>query len=185
MMPRLYIILLTLLPMLAGCSQPLATGDATAATVDPVRLEIVELPELKQPQEVALKDNTSVTWTRLSSIPPPDQRREMKVQQAIQTEADRLAKVDYAALSIPQYVTVTHSLQITPDAFDGSGAVVEQYGEAAGERRWALYAWRGPDIPQLPNRLIVFRWVEVYAVYDLAQEEVVRLLATVRGEVHE
>ena len=54
-----------------------------------------------------------------------------------------------------------------------------------GSERWALYRWQGPEIPQRPDRLLVNRWVHVYALYSLLEKRVVRLLATIRGEARE
>ena len=101
------------------------------------------------------------------------------------TLAGRLASVDYSALSLPAFTTVTSSLNLTLQDFTGDQLRLDSTGEVSGEKRWAIYSWRGPDVPPLPDRPLVSRWVQVYALYDLKANKVVRLIATVRGEAHE
>jgi hypothetical protein len=93
--------------------------------------------------------------------------------------------VDYVALALPDWVTVTRRLTLTPGDFTGQGAHASDAGSVDGKPRWLLYEWRGPEIPQRPDRQIVFRWVTVYGLYDITEARVTRLLATIRGEAHE
>jgi hypothetical protein len=150
-------------------------------------MEIIELPELQPYQQAAVKGDTFVEWTSTSESPMPASSDEVRkqVQAAIKSEAQKLAAIDYSALSIPAYVTVTKTLKLAPEDFTGNEIRLDAIGEVSGEKRWALYSWRGPDIPQLPDRQIVFRWVQLYALYDLKESKVTRLIATVRGEVLE
>ena len=182
-------LLVLLLPVLTACGAQAGIEQPTASPqTTPINtMEVIELAELQPYRQAAVKGNTPVTWTETSESPQPasgDETRK-QVQAAIKSEARRLAAVDYSALSIPAYVTITKTLKLAPDDFTGNELRLDSTGEVSGEKRWALYSWRGPDIPQLPNRSIVNRWVQVYALYDLKESKVVRLVATVRGEVLE
>jgi hypothetical protein len=186
----LTILLVSLLSLLAGCDQPAQSSEvstpppqATASNA----MEIIELPELQSYTQAAVKGDTSVTWTPSSASPQPASSDEAgkRVQAAINSEAARLAKVDYSALSLPDFVTVTRSLNLTAQDFTGDELRLDSTGNISSEKRWALYSWQGPEIPQLPDRPLVFRWVQVYALYDLKANKIVRLIATVRGEAHE
>jgi hypothetical protein len=184
------ILLMSLLSFLAGCDQPTQSIEVSTpppqATVSNV-MEIIELPELQSYTEAALNGDTSINWSPASAPPQPagSDQASKQVQAAIKSEAGRLAKVDYSALSLPDFVTATRSLKLTAQDFTGDELRLDSIGEAAGEKRWAIYSWQGPEIPQLSDRPLVFRWVQVYALYDLKANKVVRLIATVRGEAHE
>ena len=144
-------------------------------------MEIIEIAETQPYLSAAVKGDTSVTWTPVTSSPGPASDAPSKaVQDAIKSQATRLASVDYSALSMPAFVTVTASLKPAPQDFTGDRLRVDSTGEVAGEQRWALYNWQGPKFPQLPDRPQVTRWVQVYALYDLKENRVVRLIATVQ-----
>jgi hypothetical protein len=184
------LLLLILLPLLAACTQlsdsPVSTPQPDS-TSTPTPLEVIELPELQSYTQAALNGDTTVTWKSSSESPQPigsDPARQA-VQVAIQSEAARLAQVDYSALSLPAFVTVTRSLRLAPQDFTATYLRLDSTGSSSGEPLWAIYSWIGPEFPQLPNRDQVFRWVQVYALYDLKQSEVTRLIATIQGEVHE
>jgi len=184
------ILLVSFAPLLAGCNQTQASdeqGTASPQSTASNTMEIIELPELQSYTEAAVYGDKSVTWTPISSMPRPASSDEAgkQIQAAIKSEAERLAKVDYAALSLPDFVTVTRSLKLAPQDFTGDQLRLDSTGEVSGEKRWALYSWQGPEIPQLADRPAVFRWVQVYALYDLKENIVTRLIATVRGEAHE
>jgi hypothetical protein len=188
----LAILLVTLMPVLTACTQPQPPVAANQGTAQPQStpinpMEIIELPELKSYTGAAVKEDTAVTWTPASTAAQPASNDEAgrQVQTTIKGEAERLAKVDYGALSLPDFVTVTRSLKLIPVDFTGSEIRLDSTGEVSGEKRWAIYSWQGPEIPQLPDRQVVFRWVYVYALYDLKENKVARLIATVRGEAHE
>jgi hypothetical protein len=109
-----------------------------------------------------------------------------KVQAAISTSGDLLATIDYSALSLPDFVTQTRQLKLTPDDFADARVELDAVADLHGETpSWALYRWEGPTIPAHPDRPLVTRWVYVYALYDPADARVVRLLATIRGQVEE
>jgi hypothetical protein len=184
------ILFLSLLLLLDGCDQP--TQSIEVSTPPPQEtvsnaMEIIELPELQSYTDAALKGDTRVTWTPSTASPQPagSDQASAKVQAAIKSEAERLAKIDYSALSLPDFVTATRSLKLAPEDFTGDKIRLDSTGEVSGEKRWALYSWQGPEIPKLADRELVFRWVQVYALYDLKESKVARLIATVQGEAHE
>ncbi len=84
-------------------------------------MEIIELPELQAYPAASVKGDTAVTWTPVTSSPKPpgNDQAGQAVQAAIKSEAVRLATIDYSALSIPAYVTVTRSLKLSPTDFTG------------------------------------------------------------------
>jgi len=184
------ILLLALTPLLAACSQSSVTPQenpaATAVTQAP-GMEIIELPELQPYLIASVKGDTMVAWVAITSSPksPGNDQVGQAVQAAIKSEATRLARIDYTALSIPAYVTVTRSLKLSPADFTGDQIRVDSTGSLSGADRWALYSWQGPQVAQLPDRPQVTRWVQVYALYDLKENKVVRLIATIRGQANE
>jgi hypothetical protein len=179
------ILLLALLPLLAACSQASVTPAGTATSQEDA-MEIIELPELQPYAGASVKGDSSVTWTPVTSSPePPADAASKAVQAAIIAQASRLASIDYSALSMPAFVTVTASLKPAPQDFTGDQLRIDSAGDVSGAKRWALYSWQGPKFPPLQSRTQVVRWVQVYALYDLTDNRVVRLIATVRGEVGE
>jgi hypothetical protein len=184
------ILLLALMPFLAACSQSSATpqdNSTATATSQATGMEIIELPELQPYLAASVKGDTAVTWTSITSTPKPpgNDQAGQAVQVAIKSEAASLASINYSALSIPAYVTVTRSLKLSPADFTGDQIRVDSTDSVSGADRWALYSWQGPQIAQIPDRPQVTRWVQVYALYDLKENKVVRLIATVRGQANE
>jgi len=183
------IALVALLPLLSACSQASATPGGTPGSTATVRgdsVEIIEIGETQPYLSAAVKGDLNVIWTPVTASPgPASDAPSNAVQEAIKAQATRLASVDYSALSMPAFVTVTASLKPAPQDFTGDQLRVDSTGEVAGEKRWALYNWQGPKFPPLPGRAQVTRWVQVYALYDLRENQVVRLIATVRGQVEE
>ena len=73
-----------------------------------------------------------------------------------------------------------------PAHFTGQGLWVDAYGEQANSPSGlALYVWRGPDFPKHPDRPLVNRRIQLYALYSFDQKAVTRLLATIQGEAIE
>jgi hypothetical protein len=182
------LVFVALLPLLSGCSQASGTPVGTATTQGD-SMEIIELPELQPYLTAAVKGDTSITWTPVtpvtSSPAPPSDAAGKAAQAAITSQAPRLASVDYAALSMPAFVTVTAALKLAPGDFTGDKLHVDSTGEVSGTKQWALYSWQGPRFPPLQSRPQVVRWVQVYALYGLSEKRVVRLIASVRGEAGE
>ncbi|HET6260612.1 MAG TPA: hypothetical protein VFG99_00040, partial [Chloroflexia bacterium] len=117
-------------------------------------------------------------WSSYRQAPPA-------VSEAIRTAAVKLAGVDYASLSLPDFVTVTRALKLESAHFDSGEITADAFGEGAQGQKWALYQWQGPEFPQLPDRELVHRWVYVYILYDLTSSKATRLLPSIRGEVWE
>jgi hypothetical protein len=190
MTPATALLLVVLLPLLTACTQLSGTPSPTAlppTTPSPAQLDIIELPELQSYTQAALNGDPNIAWKTNSESPLPvgsDPARNA-VQTTIQSEAARLSRVDYAALSLPAFVTVTRSLKLTPQDFLVTELRLDSTGSKSDEPLWAIYSWKGPDFPQLPGRDQVFRWVQVYAIYDLKQYTVTRLIGTIQGEAHE
>jgi hypothetical protein len=172
---------------LASCSDAGTPSGGSRVTPRPAQIDVITLGET-QPYRERLEDGLgSIAWTSPYSGPTPEAmaKGEGAVRDAISASAGRLAAVDYVALALPDWVTVTRQLTLTPGDFTGQGARASDAGSVDGRPRWLLYEWRGPEIPQRPDRPIVFRWLTVYGLYDITEERVTRLLATIRGEAHE
>jgi hypothetical protein len=108
-----------------------------------------------------------------------------EVEQAISDASDRLNGVDYAALSLPDFVTYTRSLVLESKDFTGLKVDVEAFGVGAEGERWTLYVGQGPEIPQDPSRPVVHRWIKTYALYNMDTGKITLLMATIGGEAHE
>ena len=194
MVQRLYLLfgLLTSLcaAALVGCgsdgsSTPPPTQQATGTAGTTV--EIIQVPETGAYRDALAKDLGNITWTDITVTTGISQETAARaaVLDAIKTHGEELAAVDYSALSLDAFKDVTHQLHLTADSFAAGDARLESKGERDGQLAWLLYDYRGPMIPQLPGRPQVFRWVQVYALYDVHNARVTRLVATVRGEVQE
>ena len=108
------------------------------------------------------------------------------VEEAIKSAAPNLAAIDYASLSVPDFVTQTRALKPQPAMFTGQGLRVDAYGEEASSTSgWALYVRQGPEFPKRPDRPLVYRWIEVYALYSFDRKAVTRLLVTIHGQAIE
>ena len=156
-----------------------------------VFMDIKAVPETKSYRDAGAQGNGSITWIEGTAAgkewrdTDTPQVREA-VQAALRSAAPTLASVDYPSLSLPDFVTPTRSLKLQLDDFERGDVRVDTYGESqGGGERWAIYEWRGPEIPQHPDRPLVHRWVHVYVLYNLTQAQVSRLLPTIRGEVYE
>jgi hypothetical protein len=108
-----------------------------------------------------------------------------RVENAIRSEAYRLADVNYASLSLPDFMASTGALLLVAGDFTGQPLSVEAFGTGKNGEKWTLYAWQGPEITQHPDRPLVHRWIQTYALYDMDAGKVTLLLATIRGEVYE
>lgn len=101
-------------------------------------------------------------------------------QAAVEAHLSELEALDWAALALPSYVTGTAGFR--PDE-EGLRRLEMQFLGSDDGQPLLLLEGRGPALP--PVRPLVERWVAVECVYDLAQGQVVELVATIRGEVHE
>jgi hypothetical protein len=164
---------------------------SNASVTEEINMEIMPIKELQSHREAAAQGNGSIDWIMSSAAgqewkdADTPQARET-VQAALRSAAPTLASVDYASLSLPDFVTVTKALKLQLADFEQGDVRADYFGQSAsGGERWILYEWRGPEILKHPNRPIVFRWVQVYVLYNITQNQVTRLLPTIRGEVHE
>lgn len=101
-------------------------------------------------------------------------------QAAVTAHLSDLEALDWAALALPSYVTGTAGFR--PDA-EGLRRLELHFLGSDDSRPFLLLEGRGPALP--PVRPLVERWVSLECVYDLAQGQVLELVATIRGEVHE
>ena len=150
-------------------------------------MEIIQVPETGDYRYAIAKDLGDIAWTAITVTAGISQEKEARaaVLEAIKAHGAELAVVDYAALSLDAFRDVTRQLHLTADSFAGGDTRLEYTGEQSGRLGWLLYDYKGAMIPQLPERPQVFRWVQVYALYSVADARVIRLIATVRGEVQE
>ena len=173
--------------VLTGCGDQATPQADTLMTATPTLPELVTLGETQPYRERIAQGLGSIVWTSAYSGPTPEPlpRGEDAVRSTIAASAQPLSGVDYASLALPDWVTVTTKLQVAPGDFTGQGVAATEVGWVESGPRWVLYEWQGPEIPQRDDRPIVYRWVYVYALYDMAEARVTRLLASIRGEAHE
>jgi hypothetical protein len=177
--------------VLAGCG---SVGSLVPAPTQPqatwtegTSVEIIQVPETGDYRAVLARDLGDITWTAITVTTGISHETEARaaVLEGIKAHGRELAAVDYAALSLDAFKDVTRQLHLTADSFAGGDTRLEYTGEQNGRLGWLLYDYRGEMIPQLPERPQVFRWVQVYALYSIADARVLRLVATVRGEAQE
>ena len=173
--------------VLAACINSLSPTATPTLNTPAAQPELSTLGETQPFRERIAQGLGDITWASAYSSPTPEHavRGEDAARAAIQSSAQRLASVDYVSLALPDWITVTRKLQVAPGDFAGQGVQASEVGSVDGEPRFILYEWRGPEIPQRDDRRLVYRWVYVYALYDVAEARVTRLLATIRGEAHE
>lgn len=175
---------------LMGCGS--ASSPEPAPTESPTgtagaSIEILQMPETGAYRDALSKGLGDITWTTITETTSisGDAEARAAILEAIKAHGSELAAVDYAALSLDAFKDVTRQLHLTADSFTGGDTRLESAGEQNGQLAWLLYDYKGQMIPQLPGRPQVFRWVQVYALYDVRNARVTRLVATVRGEVQE
>jgi hypothetical protein len=151
-------------------------------------IEIKPIAEGASARETIAQSKGSITWieaTAAGSDWSSAQQAPPVVGEAIRTTAANLAGVDYAALSLPAFLTATRALKLESAHFDSGEITADAFGEGPQGQKWALYAWQGPEFPQHPDRELVHRWVYVYILYDLTSDKVTHLFPTIHGEVWE
>jgi hypothetical protein len=205
------LILLASTVGLAGCGdappaapQPTATTPSTSVSavqepkptpdrqlggvlVPPTGIETAEVPETVSYRDAIIKGLGTITWVNPGdgeAVKDSDSAQQT-AHDAIKSEGTRLAEVDYVALSLPDFKEITGKLELSRDDFQGGEVVLEAIGRENDAHRYLLFSYTGKEIPQHPERPLVFRWVQAYALYDNTTSTVVRLVATIRGEVHE
>ncbi len=179
--------LVTLLFTTACCSgYPAAVPDVPLMTVPEgtsVRSVVGQSDSTK-----SVAGHHVITWVEPTAAGPMWQEAKdarSQVTMAIHAAGLRLANVNYPVLSLPDFVTYTRALSLIAQDFTGAPLQVEAFGTGEFTGRWTLYTWQGPELPQHPDRPLVHRWIQTYALYDMYSGSVTLLLATIRGEVHE
>lgn len=151
-------------------------------------ITLITAKELSSARDAMGQGTSSITWFAPSGAPgswPDPSVGQLSAEEAIRDAASRLASVDYASLALPDFQSETAAMKLQPDAFKSGQAWLDaRAGGQAGER-WELFGWRGPEFPQKPERPLVHRYVQVYALYDTNQKKVIRLLVTIAGEALE
>lgn len=182
LLPMQAFALLLSLCLLSSCAQPPpGAGQAVTPAIETLAEAGLYRAEIE-------RKSGAITWIEPTAAPSewsdtPEART--SVQGAVESAAPRLAVVDYAGLSLPAFYTVTHGFTVDEATFKGGKVEIEAYGKGVAGERWALYGWQGPEIPQRADRLLVQRWVFVYALYNMDAKAVTLLMPTVRGEVQE
>lgn len=167
-------------------ARPTVEKSETGNMVPPSGLPIIEVAEASSPRDALSQELGKITWIDAVQGDAQDsQSAQEKALDAIKSEGARLAAVDYVPLSLEAYREVTGKLLLTGDDFQTGEIRLEYIGRSGGSPRYLLYSFRGKDIPQRPDRPQVYRWVQPYALYDNTTLNVVKLVATVHGEVHE
>ncbi|HUP27216.1 MAG TPA: hypothetical protein VM409_02190 [Chloroflexia bacterium] len=183
----LSLVLCCALPALSACGTSSisgAKGDAGSEQAP----RIVTRAEGGPLRELFEKETGITQWTEPSGAGPEwkdEKQGRDAVQRSISASAAGLAAVDYPSLSLPDFVTATRGLRVEPGMFGTGDLLLEAYGQDATGGRWTLYSWRGPELPQHPERRLVNRWIEVYVLYNLSTARVSVLIPTIAGEAIE
>jgi hypothetical protein len=172
------IVVVGLLLYWSGAGQPPSSRGVTLITAT----------ELSSPKDAMSQGLSGLTWYTPSTAPGswPDQSAgQASSEAAIRDAASRLAAVEYSALSLPDFKAETAALTLQLDSFKSGQAWLDSRAVGHAGERWEVYGWRGQEFPQKPNRPLVHRYVQIYALYDTNQKRVTTLLATIAGEVLE
>jgi hypothetical protein len=166
--------------------RPTTEKSSAGSLVPPSGLEIIEVLEGSSPRDAVGSGLEKVVWILAGQAESPEnQGAQDKALDAIKAEGTRLAQVKYVPLALEDYKEVTGKLELTADDFQGDDIRLEYIGQVNDAQRYLLYSYKGKDIPQRPDRDQVFRWVQPYALYDNTTLNVIKLVATIHGEVHE
>lgn len=182
---------------LAGCggaaqqsqftpTQPTVFAPPAATMTQSSAVDITEVAETKSYRDAMAQGLGDIEWLSPAQAQAQDDPAvASKVRDLISKEGARLGAVDYAALAIDPFKDVTKQLTLSVSDFQGGEMWLDAVGRQDGANRWLLYGYTGPQMPRRPDRPLVYRWVQTYALYDMDADKVLRLIATIRGEVHE
>ena len=168
---------------LIGCDD----GSAPQSANHTSNITLSTLPEGEQHRD-KLTPAPNVVWTIAPGaglVCKPDAGAVAVVRQAVSSMAGELARVDFAGLSLPRFVTVTQKLKLNATSWDSAEVEIDACGAEGGRVKWQIYSVRGQEIEQRPDLPLVHRWAHLYALYSVEERAVKRLLATVRGFVLE
>ncbi len=149
---------------------------------------LVEMPEGTPYRQTIAGTAGITTWLEVGAAGSgwtDSQSAQDAAQQAISSSAPALVAIDYAALALPDFVTTTRTLNLKQGQIDGHDLMLEAFGSDKQGGKWAVYGWQGQEIPQLSERPLVHRWVQIYALVDLSNNRVDSLFPTIVGQVYE
>jgi hypothetical protein len=137
-----------------------------------------------------LASGHSITWT---VAPGPSQSCTADadavriVRDAVNSSAAEIAQVDFSALSLPRFLTVTRTLKLDSTSWQSVEVEIDACGSEGGIDKWRIYSVLGPEFEQLPGGpgALIHRWPHVYALYDVEARAVKKLLVSIRGYVLE
>ena len=168
-------------------ARPTADSDAAGVLVPPTGIEIAEVAETGNYRDAIVKGLGKITWVdpgQGETLTDTGGAQEI-ARVAIRSEGERLAAVNYVNLSLADFREVTGQLQLSGSDFQTGDVVLEAIGRENDAHRYLLFSYTGKEIPKHPERPLVSRWVQTYALFDNTTGTVARLVATIRGEVHE
>ena len=185
--PARYAAFACILLLLGGCDG--ASTDSSSVTPSPPSpVKLVEIPEGIPYRQTIAGTAGITTWLEAGAAGSgwtDSQAAQEAAQKAITSSAPALLAIDYASLALPDFVTTTRTLNMNQGQIDGRDLWLDAFGSHAQGGKWALYAWQGPEIPQLSDRPLVHRWVQVYALVDLSTNRVHTLFPGITGQVYE
>ncbi len=144
------------------------------------------MPETGKYRDAITRGLGDITWIEpgQSEFVQDDRAQEI-TGAAIKSEGTKLAAVNYVSLALDPFKEVTGQLKLTSDDFQTGDLELEAIGRSNEAKRYLLYSYTGKELPKHPDRPLVYRWVQTYALYDNSTLAVIRVVATIRGEVHE
>jgi hypothetical protein len=166
-----------------GCDYSTSSTSTPSPQV-PDKIPMETLPEAEQYRS-ALDPSGKIVWTVAGSVCKADAGAIEAAGQAVESMGSELAQVDYAALALPRFVTVTQKLKLDADSWRDAKVELDACGSEGGKAKWQVFGVEGPEFEQLPNQLLVHRWPHVYVLYDVEDQAVQKLVATIRGYVLE
>ena len=184
----LYLALFCSTLVSSSCDSSSSTSNGQATPMTTPLPTIVTMPEGTSYKQAASGATGVITWIEAAAAGSgwtDSKSAQDAAQQAIVANATSLQAIDYAGLSLPAFVTTTRTLDLRPDQIDGRDLRVESYGSDQNGGKWAVYGWQGPEIPQLIDRPLVHRWVQVYVLVNLSNNQVSTLFPTIVGQVYE
>lgn len=185
--PARHVALACTFLLLVGCDGAFTDSSRMTPTT-PTALQLVEISEGTPYRQTIASTAGITTWLEAGAAGSGwtnTQAAQDAAQKAITSSAPALLAIDYAALALPDFVTTTRTLNLKQGQIDGRDIWLDAFGSDAQGGKWALYAWQGPEIPQLSDRPLVHRWVQVYALVDLSTNRANALFPSIVGQVYE
>ena len=117
---RFVAVLMTLCcAVLAACTDGATPAGTPQMTTPAAMPELITLAETQPYRERIAQGLGNISWASAYVSPTPQAaaQGEATARAAIQASAQPLAAVDYVALALPDWVTVTRKLQVAPGDF--------------------------------------------------------------------